>query len=348
MQILMSNQQQTRPPEAYRQQSTGDWNSRDGLDAKGSHIVTTEDEDDDRVYITNATNRPFRIDALGGYDPEEDFIDASRDIEGGSSAGPNGAQDGRGSSRSASRGSSSYARRGSTDEQQPQAARDISFNEDPEGETLFEDASETDEITFGQDDPHDTDLEAEMRRQAFDVVGRFNADGSARPPSQSKHESSSGQATDRDGNAVGDVAILAGQSPESSPASSEGGPEIQQPEASTGGPKRARKSHPSSDYEDDEGNWVNDGVEDMDIPSQSHQDEVLEKAAKREEAKRRADEEAEEQAAEQQQPKESNNDETSPTEEAGDSENQRMPNADYLKSDLRGFDDSAYKRAAAR
>lgn len=236
--------------------------ARDSLDSNSSDIVMTENDDYDRVYVTNATNKPFRIEALGGYDPEEDFADASRDIE--ELARHDNGHGGKGDS--------------SNRKEELSNGRDITFN-DPETDTLFEDASETDEVTFSHDDPYQTDLEAEMRRQLYDQVSNTRPD-----PSASKLS------------------------------------ETSQPDTNT------RRE------DDDEGGWVNDGVDDMDIPSQSHQNLVLEKAAQRDVAARRANEA--QAGYDQAQPAEGGDQE-------GDGESQRMPNADYLKDDLKE-DDSGY------
>lgn len=209
--------------------------------------MATEDEDMDRVYVTNITNKPFKIEALGGFDPEEDFKDASRDIEGNPKYNP-----------SVSRGiNGGRETRG----------KDISFN-DPEVD-MFEDASETDEVTFAHD-PYQVDLEQEMRDQA-----------------SNKQDSSSSL------------------EPETEPDNTD-------------------ESSPAKSYsdEDSEGSWINDGVDDMDIPSQEHQDSVLERAAKQDELARRI---AQDDASQQQ-------DKEQQTHDQGD---QRMPNADYLKDDLK-------------
>lgn len=238
----------------------------DELNAKGSAIVRTEDDDMDPVYVTTMTNKPFKIDALGGFDPEEDFQDATRELD----------EPAKQKSGNRKRSSEEY-----------QQIKDISFN-DPEVDTLFNDASETDEVIFDQD-PYQTDLEAEMSgRSAIE-----------RPE-------------------VGSDATAAADEAEDSSASEKVAPK-------------------SSSDDDSESDWVNDGVDDMDVPSQSYQDAVLEKAA-RNEAARRAAEEPTEDYARQQEPEQQ---EQPPQSEAdqGDGESQRMPNADYLKNDLGGVDD---------
>lgn len=238
--------------------------SNEALTANGSEIVATEDDDSDRVYVTKLTKKPFRIDALGGFDPEEDFKDASRDIE---------------EQAPTKYSSSEDEDKRNNNEQDSQSSKDISFS-DPETDTLFNDASETDEVTFAQDDPYQTDLEAEMQANSY----------------HQPRESNSNADTDDE-------------------SSTDGG---------TTDEKRRRD-------DDSDGSWVNDGVEDMDIPSQTHQDTVLNKAAKQEAliAKRAGV---------------SDDDETQPQEEetVDDANSQRMPNADYMKDDLK-LDDSDYK-----
>lgn len=245
------------------------------LDAKESEIVATENDDMDRIYVTNVTNKPFKIAQLGGYDPEEDFQDASRDFE---------------DSADRKTLSSSGDRRNGEDDI-PRQTKDISFN-DPEDETLFNDASETDEVFFAND-PYQTDLEAELKgEQTPDQAASNSKDNTKSPGSRAESRS------------------------------------------------MAKNHRPNE--EDSEGSWVNDGVEDMEIPSQSYQDSVLEKAAKQDALRRGAGENPDEetvpaQEGEQYQEGESNP-EGEPTQ--GDPDNQRMPNADYLK-DMDDIDDGA-------
>lgn len=269
----------------------------DNLNAHGSdHVIATEDEDDDRVYVTKVTDKPFRISALGGYDPEEDFRDASRDIL----EEPSKSNRARSKSKNSRR--SSADRR--TGERNPEETKqhDISFN-DPEPDSLFNDASETDEVVFdGPDEPYQTDLEAEMRNQAYDRPGQPTI--FAKPNSNKQDNDSS----DR--------------------------PEYYSPQQSDASRESRRvvsSRRKEKDYDDGgEGSWVNDGVdEDIDIPSQSHQDVVLAKAAKQEElARQKAEEEA---AADSQQA-------AADQPQVEEPENQRMDNADYLKNDLRSID----------
>ena len=281
----------------------------DGLVANDSAIVETEDDDFNPVYVTNDTRRPFRIEELGGFDPEEDFNDASQDIE----SNP----------RQTSGKRKSKVKAGTTDEsdeiesesrptrqevsqytegQAPQ----VSFNY-PTSEVLFEDASETDEITFGQDDPYQTDLEAEMRNQNYDQIGRFNAESVVDHKNQN-------QINDQDD-------------------------QLEPRESTT--TTRAREKGGESRIlvdNDDEGGWVNDGVDDMDIPSQAHQNMILDKAAKRDALARRA---AEEEAAANAEPAVVSKDgDGGQSEDEG--EGQRMPNTDYMKNDVPEADDDGY------
>lgn len=257
--IPKSTYQQDQQQPLERQQQY----QRDALDANGSEVVVTENDDMDKVYVTNLKNRRFKIPALGGYDPEEDFKHASEDIE-----------------KPAARRRPTNSRRRN---QQPSESRnkDISFN-DPEADELFNDASEVDEVTFAQDDPYQTDLEEEMKGQEYDKPGTVG---------QSKQL----------------------QEEESEPRT------------------RQELANKDKDDDDSESAWVNDGVDDMDIPSQSHQDNVLDKAAKQEALARRAaeDEAREAQAEAEGEPNAKSNDESS----------QRMPNAEYLKDDLKSIDD---------
>lgn len=292
MEILVSKQPSEKSIDQGK--NSGQTLARESQDAKGSDVVATENDDFDRVYITNEANKPFKIEALGGYDPEEDFIDASRDIEDSIRFNPSGRRRGETPPASSHQGL----------EQQPQTTKDISFN-DPEADTLFEDASETDEITFGQDDPYQTDLEAEMRHQAYDKIGKFNVDPSAEELTPSVD-------TNRD---------------------------TQSPEATTHGNRRKERD------DDDEGGWVNDGVEDMDIPSQSHQNSVLEKAARRDDelVRRNAEAEADVAAAATAGKSQPTDNEAQEEEQDKESESQRMPNADYMKDALNEPDDSGYR-----
>ena len=249
---------------------------RESLDANGSEIVATEDDDSDRIYVTNNTKKPFRIPALNGYDPEEDFQEASRDFE-----------------EPAKRDRSGERRRSSEPESE---IKDISFN-DPETDTLFNDASETDEVIFAQD-PYQNDLEAELRGDL--------------PASE---QSSSTPEEDDQSNSQEQPSAQADSSAE-------------QPVARQQQTKEKKKKKQPNSTDEDDGSWINDGVEDIDVPSQSYQNAVLEKAARREElAKQASPDESKQQhqQGEQEEP-----------------ENQRMPNADYLKEDMNvdGFEDN--------
>lgn len=230
--------------------------------------MAIEDDDMDRIYVTNVTNKPFKIAQLGGYDPEEDFQDASRDFEDSADR----------------RKSSSNGDRRKSKEDLPQQMKDISFN-DPEDETLFNDASETDEVFFAHD-PYQTDLEAELK--------------TGQTPDQASDKKDNNDA-------------------ENSKAES----------------RSLARNDPNE--EDSEGSWINDGVEDMDVPSQSYQDSVLERAAKQEALKRAASESPDEEEAIRQEGEP--NQEGEPTQ--GDPNNLRMPNADYLKESDDYTDDQA-------
>lgn len=259
------DQEKDAKQQQAEQQKQASARSDDELNAKGSAIVKTEDDDMDPVYVTTMTDKPFKIDALGGFDPEEDFQDATRELD-------------EPAKKSGNRKRSS---------EEYQQIKDISFN-DPEVDTLFNDASETDEVIFDQD-PYQTDLEAEMSGRSAIERPEDGADEAA---------------------AADEV------------------------EDNSARKKVAPKSNSDDDSESD---WVNDGVDDMDVPSQSYQDAVLEKAALNEAARRAAEEPNEDEARQQEQEQQ----EQPPQSEAdqGDGESQRMPNADYLKNDLGGVDD---------
>lgn len=218
-------------------------------------VITTENEDLDRIYVTNLTDKPFKIDALGGYDPEEDFRDASKDLD--EPTKFNAPLDEAGKEGGGKKKGEVVAQ-----------VKDIIFT-DPETDTLYNDASETDEVTFARDDP---DLEEADTTDSVD----------------------DGQVAKEDATSADDE------------------------------PRKDKAIQKRQDNEDDsEGNWVNDGVEDMDIPSQSHQDRVLNKAAERQALAERnaaADDGPQQQ---EQQP------------ESQDEESQRMPNADYMKDDMK-------------
>lgn len=251
----------------------------DSLKATGSEVVSTEDDDFDKVYVTKLNNQPFKIAALGGYDPEEDFNDASQDFEESTKTFDSKRKASRALDDGDADAGDGLAANGGQESQQ----RDISFN-DPEPDMLFNDASETDEVTFGQDDPYQTDLEAEMHATSYDKPGKPTSKF-YKAPNDDAH---------------------------SKPSSSHN--------------KHSKIRAPVKYVNDDdsEGSWVNDGVEDMDIPSQSDQETVLAKAAKQEElARQAADAENDPEAQQQDEP-----------------DNQRMANADYLKDDLKSIDET--------
>lgn len=242
-----------------QQPCRADNKQQETLEPKASDVVATEDDDLDRVYVTKLINRPFKIPDLGGYDPEEDFKDASRDIMNSGAKNQVG--------QSSNRRSTNTNRRARNSKEPEVQQKDISFNDPDADDILFNDASETDEVTFGQDPYQEPDnLEEDLKRGS---------------------------------NEAGEDAD---QSRDSPPESS------QQSETSL----RPSKHHQRDDSDTD---WVNDGVDDMDIPSQTHQDEVLDKAAKREAELARRNDEAN--GADQEEPG-----------------TQRMPNADYLKEDM--------------
>lgn len=365
--------------------------------ASSNEIVATEDDDFDRVYVTNETNKPFRIDALGGFDPEEDFFDAAKELEvvasdenasriptngaatttttntrstnrdlkrrsNQSNGGGSGGDDDLGEALSGSR------RYNEQQQQQDQAqagggpvppGQEISFN-DPDTETMYEDASETDEVTFGQDDPYQTDLEAEMRQQEYDkLLGKLKPQTNNYQPSTSgslnvvvdngsggreANRNADDDDNDNDNDLDADVDSEYKQEPNNKRQR-----ESMATAAADASRTRMQGRPRHRDDIDDEGAWVNDGVDEMDIPSQSHQNSVLDKAAHREEAaaKQAAKEEAEAAAAAESANKQEpdgggggNSAESGQTNDNGE-EILRMPNADYLKNDF-VEDDSGY------
>lgn len=272
MQVSGANQQ-PRPDEPGAKRRRSEF---------GDRILTAENDDMDRVYVTRAIDKPFKIDALGGYDPEQDFQEAERELD--------DSQEPPARSTSGSRRTDKTSQKG-----------DMNFNDADETDTMFNDASETDEITFAQDDPYQTDLEAEMRSQAFDKPTPDAA------------------ATVKEGPSEG-VRVVVPQKRST---------ELQQ--------------------DDSEGSWINDGVDEMDIPSQSHQDKVLEKAARQQEVAAAAIAAANENETSNAEPRADDEDVASAAETASDyqeqpvnddaqpldndqEENQRMPNANYLKN----------------
>lgn len=218
---------------------------------RGGGIVATQNDDAEKIYVTNDPNKPFKIPDMGGYDPEEDFNNASRDLDGTASSG--------------------NKRSGKERAEPMQPVKDISFNDDDD--ELFEAASDSDEVTFSHD-PYQTDLEEELQS-----------------PQKSRNAEQDDDAED-----------------DANPAST---------------------NQRSVSEEDNEGSWINDGADEMEVPSQAHQDRLLKKAEEAELAKQRAAAEAESAPDSQQ-------------DESGAGDNQRMPNADYMKDDLK-FDDDDFK-----
>lgn len=237
---MMPERPQGSMPVDYERQ-TSPMDAADNITAHGSGVVEVEDDEMDRVYVTNKTDQPFKIDALGGYDPEEDFQSASIDIDTQAKLkrDPNG------------------------EEANPDATNDIVFN-DPEPKTMFNDASETDEVAFARGEPYQTDLEAEMQQEV---------------------------------------------------------------ESKSNNPQPRTDTHQSSPDDESEGNWVNDGVDDMDIPSQVDQDRAILRGTPSNETSS-----SPEMSTEAQEPNQ-------------DSDDQRMPNADYMKKELQELEDDSDKQA---
>lgn len=164
------------------------------MDTGETKVVALENDDLDKVYVTNQTDKPFEIDALGGYNPEEDFQSASMDIEGQRMADIKHGGDGR---------------------EPAQATKDIVFNEPDANVSFNDDADETEAEDPNREDPNQIDFDAEMRQEARNKHRRYE------PVLEESNN------RDRDG--------------------------------------------------DSEGGWVNDGVDDMDIPSQLEQDIAIRK-----------------------------------------------------------------------
>ena len=229
-------------------------------------IELAEDDNFERVFATNSTRRPFRIAQLGGYDPERDFDEAAAEL---------GAQDTPAdepqsrpapSSESASlEASPGAAPEPDSDDsdigplEAEELAPEVGLRPQRPKEPLEEESSETDEVTFGSDsaEPYQTDLEAEMRQQQFDRVGQFL--GQAGKEAEQRRHGSNVRAN-RDQMEIA--------------------PQTRHGAHSASGTSGARaKLHRLADS--DEGGWVNDGIEDMEIPSQVHQDMILDKASER-------------------------------------------------------------------
>lgn len=322
----------------------------DKLSAIGSEVVITEDEDDARVYVTNATNKPFRIAALGGYDPEADFRDAAEELDsladspGGRARGSGAAR--RGDADNASKSNAPGNRGDEGDDDEESESSKVARRVEPSvPETpypgMYEDASETDEVTFGQDDPYQTDLEAEMRAQQYDLVGKFaidsnRADGrpsAALASTQAERNLEQGGESNESKSFNNDDGK---SSPEEDEADIENDyrrfkPEARADRVPVGRPGERR------DEDRDEGQWVNDGADEMDIPSQSHQNFILDKAARHDAQVRKAAEEemeAKKQPAPEQEP-------DGEQAQSDGEQSQRMPNADYLENQPFG-DDSSY------
>jgi len=273
----------------------------------------SEDDDSEPVFVTNATNKPFKIDALGGYDPEQDFREAAaelgepqtrreattkravsspkarRKVSAEEDQDEDEGELGKGVQREEAKSRQRpHSAAGSEASSNVHQADDISFNADPETEMLYEDASETDEVTFGRDsEPYQTDLEAEMRQQEFDRVGKFLSDMAKKEIRGS--DKNLAPSVDRSGH---DKAV-------SSTENNQYSPEENNESEAARFTENARPSLPTnhrpkqsqltdSETDSDEGAWINDGVDEMEIPSQSHQNEVLERAAKQDEARKAA------------------------------------------------------------
>lgn len=267
--------------------------NRIARDASDDRVVAAEDEEMDKVYVTNRTDKPFRIDELGGYDPEEDFENASHDLDdtGASS------RDSRKLSRAPGNGGEDSTASASDNGENGDGGTTVTKFNDPEVEALFNDASETDE-TFASDEPEwAEDKTPTKRRQAT-----ANAD-----PDQDEND----------------------DEPEENEAQQSEQTNQRQPDDRVGGSGRGG--------DDDDTNWVNDGVDDMEIPSQSDQERAIQKATRHEEAlarqrKQEEDEAAAERAAMAQPSEEQVQQQDDPTDV-------RMPNADYMKEDLKDIED---------
>lgn len=188
-------------------------------------VKATENDEMDRVYETNKTDQPFKIDDLGGYDPEEDFNTASIDIQGSNSDKKN--------------------RRDKPRYKMPPRSSDP----DPD---LAYDGSDSDESNQSQAEPYQPDLETEVLQEAQNRQRSY--------PSESAKE-------------------------------------------------RLRQRDDDSD-----GSWVDDGIDDMEIPDEQEQEKAIMKGTSND-----------------------NTDQKSPTTndpQQDDVEEQRMPNAEYLKNDL--------------
>lgn len=246
-------------------------------DSSSPKVTTSEDDDLDKIYVTNQTNKPFKIKDLDNYDPEEDFQMASNDLE-----GPKDNE--RSSSKSSSSRSSSSSNQDPDQDstgltQEP--SKDVVFS-DPEADALFNDASETDEVTFAADEPDWNDA----------------------PESQEEAEV----------------------------ANDEGRREPERRESTRSNNRRILIDTRRSDDDTDDGSWVNDGVDDMEIPSSQEQERAIQKAAK------------EEEALERQRLAEAPSEEQPQAESGDDASDQRMPNADYLKDDLKELEDETALR----
>lgn len=267
---MMNNVIDNLPPEHY--------------ETKSSDIVLLRADDfNEPVYMTNRTDRPFRIAALGNFDPEADFEHASRELDRGDNV----------KATASNRRRSTVARNRKINshraQNQPSQRRsrgdviDRSIDE-MDNEPMSEDASETDEVTFGQDDPYQTDLEAEMRAQDYDRIGRFSAQATdenkkpyARPslPTPSTTPAAPVEPVEQQEG----VASVDNDSDEIDTAAAGA-------KSYTPAQPRRRISQPSRDREfdsdDAEGSWVNDGADEMEVPSLAHQNMILEKAAQAE------------------------------------------------------------------
>lgn len=258
-------------------QSTNNVPSRqrppDPVVSNGSDIVLLRADDyDEPVYMTNLTDRPFRIAALGNFDPEEDFEHASRDIG-------NGGNGDNGVATATSRRSSAKSRRrhNRPDSLRPKVDPFDELDNDP----MSEDASEQDEVTFGQDDPYQTDLEAEMRDQAYDKIGRSSIE--PREGEGTNRPQSIGQSGPR--GAIEPVDHPQQQQESITNDNDSDDIETAADDAKTYTPAKPIRQSPRRreyDSDDSEGSWVNDGIDDFEVPSQAHQNMILDKAAQNE------------------------------------------------------------------
>lgn len=118
------------------------------------------DEEDEKIYVTRVNRKPFVIDQLGGYNPEEDFRAIRKDLD---SSQPSEKLPEEKEKLAQRSDASSY--------------KDIDFVE-PEDDSFANDNSETDDAAFEADDPYIND----RIEQSHEVV-------ETKPPKQNQNES---------------------------------------------------------------------------------------------------------------------------------------------------------------